>query len=253
MAIVDVSGLSLEYPIFDASAQSLRHSLIRRATRGRLQVENGRVTVRALNEISFELAAGDRVALIGGNGAGKSTLLRVLAGIYAPTAGRVTAMGRISTMFDITLGMDMDATGWENIHLCGVLWGMSPRELRQNQDRIGAFTELDDFLDMPVRTYSAGMRLRLAFAIATAQTPDIFLLDEVIGVGDAGFFEKAFGHLKAMVENSRVMVIALHAEELLRPLCNKAMWLEGGQIREFGDFDAVVRNYKAAVKAINAS
>jgi len=193
-----------------------------------------RVIVQALSEVSFSLGEGDRVALIGHNGAGKTTLLRVLAGIYRPVSGRVTTKGRIAPLFDVSLGMSPDSTGWENIRIRALYLGMKSDELAAKLDDIAAFTELGQFLDMPLRTYSLGMQTRLAFAVSTAIQPEILLLDEGIGAGDAAFIERANRRLDAFVARAGIMVLASHSPELVERLCSKALVMEHGQVRFFG-------------------
>src|SRR5262249_2229858 len=159
------------------------------------------------------------------------------------TRGTVEVSGRVSSMLDTQLGMSMDATGLENVRMCGVLWGLTSEEIDSGFDDITSFTELDEYLKMPVRTYSAGMRLRLAFAIATLRRPDILLLDEVIGVGDAAFFEKAYARLRSLVERSRILFVASHTNRILEDLCNKALWLHQGSLIALGDVHEVLAAY----------
>jgi ABC-type polysaccharide/polyol phosphate transport system ATPase subunit len=151
--------------------------------------------------------------------------------------------GRVSPMLDASLGMSMDATGLENIRMCGVLWGLTREEIEGSIDDVASFTELGEYLTMPVRTYSSGMRLRLAFAIATLRQPDILLLDEVIGVGDAAFFEKAYARLQGLVERSRILFVASHTNRILEELCNKVLWLHQGSLVALGDVNEVLASY----------
>ncbi len=236
--------VSLDLPIFDVSAQSLKRRVMRLGRRNRIAEDStGVVVVRSLDGVSLELRAGDRLGLIGHNGAGKSTLLRVLAGIYPPTAGTVEVRGRAVPLLDINLGMDEQSTGRQNIRLRGLLLGMGDTEIRAKTQDIADFTELGDYLDLPLRTYSSGMRLRLAFAIATAVDADILLLDEVVGVGDAGFQEKAAQRLKQLHDRAEIVVLAIHNPEIIRQTCNKALWLERGKLRRFGDAETVLSDY----------
>jgi ABC-type polysaccharide/polyol phosphate transport system ATPase subunit len=184
---ITLDHVGLDLPIFDVSGQSLKKRVLRAGRRNRIAEDNdGVVIVRALDDISFSLEAGDRLGLIGANGAGKSTLLRVMAGIYPPTAGSVRTQGKAVPLLDIALGMDDHSTGRQNIRLRGLLLGMSDAEIRAKSEEIAAFTELGDYLDLPLRTYSTGMRVRLGFAISTAVDAQILLLDEVLGVGTVG-------------------------------------------------------------------
>jgi ABC-2 type transport system ATP-binding protein/lipopolysaccharide transport system ATP-binding protein len=243
MAALSLENVSIDIPVYDMGSSSIRKSLLRSAIGSRFTQGDTTIVVNALKSISFEARDGDRIGLIGANGSGKTTLLRVLSGVYSPTRGSVVVDGRVSPMFDVALGMSPDATGYENIRICGVLWGLMPDEIRSRLPEIAEFTELGAFLDMPVRTYSAGMRLRLAFAIATARDPDILLLDEAIGAGDATFVNKAFARLSALVHRSSILVIASHSEGIIRKLCNKAIWLHNGSLEEFGNVENVLESY----------
>jgi lipopolysaccharide transport system ATP-binding protein len=219
---------------------------MRAATGGTLTRGDGdRVVIRALDHVSFGFRDGDRVALIGHNGSGKSTLLRVLAGAYEPVAGSLEIEGRIASMLSITLGMDTEATGYENIRLRGILFGMSDQELDRKKDEIAEFTELGEYLAMPMRTYSTGMMMRIAFGVATSLDAETILMDEWLSVGDAHFSEKADRRLNDFVSRAGVLVLASHSPELLRRTCNKAMLLERGRIRAIGDLDEVLEAYVA--------
>ena len=193
MAHIHFDSVSIEFPIFGMSAQSLKRQLLRVSTGGVLgkTEKQDLVTVKALKNVSFELKAGDRLGIIGHNGAGKSTLLRVISQIYEPSCGEVKVKGKVSALLDVAMGMDGESTGYENILIRGIFHGLSKREIKEKQDEIAEFTELGDYLAMPVRTYSTGMLLRLAFAVATSIKPEILVLDEVIGAGDAGFAKKS--------------------------------------------------------------
>src|SRR5258708_24877269 len=219
--------------------------VLSRAVGGRFAQAGSHVIVSALKNISFEAQHGDRVALVGHNGSGKSTLLRVLSEVYPPTRGTVRIEGRISPMFETTLGMSMDATGWDNIRICGRLWGLTRSQVEDSIADIVEFTELGDYLSVPVRTYSNGMMLRLAFAIATVRAPDIMLIDEVIGVGDARFFERAFARLRGVVERSSILFVASHADGILRLLCNKPVSLQNGTLMAYDDFEAVIAAHRS--------
>ncbi len=247
MVSVSLSNVSLDIPIYDVGASSLRKMVLSKTVGGRFAEAGNHINVHALKKVSFEAKDGDRIALVGTNGSGKSTLLRVMSHVYTATSGTVSINGQVSPMFDATLGMTMDATGYENIRICGRLWGLSSSQIEGSIEDIVNFTELGDYLDVPVRTYSTGMMLRLAFAIATVRDPEILLLDETIGVGDAAFFEKAFSRLKGVIARSRIIFVASHADGILRLLCNKAIWLHQGELVEFGDIDAVLKSYRGVV------
>jgi ABC-type polysaccharide/polyol phosphate transport system ATPase subunit len=205
------------------------------------------MTVKALEDVNLRFAPGDRVGIIGHNGAGKSTLLRLLAGIYEPTTGRRVVEGRVSSLFDLMLGFEPEASGWENIRYRGYLQGESRSSMRRKLDAIAAFTELGEFLDMPVRYYSSGMLVRLAFSIATAIDPEILLVDEVLGVGDKAFQEKARWRMKEIMAQARLMVAVSHDLESLSVLCDRGIWLDHGRVKRDGPIDDVIDAYERAV------
>jgi len=204
-------------------------------------------TVRALRGISLAIDPGERLGLIGPNGAGKTTLLKVMAGIYPPHRGTVLIAGRVCPLFEFATGFEMEATGWDNIRTRALLLGMSVREIESAIEEVGRFSELGDFLDMPVRCYSSGMLLRLAFATSTAVDPDILLLDEVMAAGDASFIERARARLDQMMERARIVVFATHALDLLPKMCERSIWLDHGQIVLDGPTADVVSAYLDAV------
>jgi ABC-type polysaccharide/polyol phosphate transport system ATPase subunit len=247
MASIILTDASVEIPVFAVGNNSLKTTLLRKAVGGKFAQTGSNLLINALNNVSIEVRDGERIGLVGRNGAGKTTLLRVLAGVYPPTSGAVQVIGRVSPMFDISLGMSPDATGLENIRVCGALWGLSRAEIAAGIDDIVEFTELGDYLKIPVRTYSAGMLLRLSFAIATLRQPEILLLDEVIGVGDAGFMAKARARLKQVVNRAQILVVSSHSEAIIRELCDKVVWLDKGSVAAFGPVDDVLAAYKASV------
>ncbi|MBR1219674.1 ABC transporter ATP-binding protein [Bradyrhizobium sp. U87765 SZCCT0131] len=231
MAYITISDLTVEFAIFGASSRSLKNSIIAQATGGKVTAgAHDIVVVRAIDALNLEIKDGDRIGLTGHNGSGKSTLLRVLSGIYKPTAGRIDIEGRVGTLLDPSAGMDLEATGYENIYLRGQLLGMSRREIESKLDDIAEFTELGDFLTLPMKTYSAGMAARLAFAISTARESDILLVDEGIGAGDAEFQKKAEQRIERLFEKTSIVLIASHAEELLNRFCNRRIRMEHGQL-----------------------
>ena len=244
MAEVNLTDVSVKFPVYDASTRSFKKHLIPRTVGGHISDTNSSGSlVTALDHLDLQLAHGDRVALIGHNGAGKSTLLRVIAGIYEPGAGRVIVDGQVAPLFDITLGMDSEATGHDNILLRGLFLGMSRAEIRARATEIAAFTELDGFLDLPIRTYSEGMRMRLAFAISTSISPDILLLDEGIAAGDASFMKKARTRLKAFASRAAIIVLASHSEQLIRQICTSGVLLEKGRLLAKGPIDEMIDTY----------
>jgi ABC-2 type transport system ATP-binding protein len=241
---ISLQNVSVDIPIFDVSRASLKKALLGRAIGGRFAESGSHLVVNALKNINFEAHDGDRVALVGDNGSGKSTLLRLVSKVYPPTSGTVNIIGNISPMFDATLGMSMDATGLENIQIAGTVWGMTRSQIKNSVDDIADFTELGDYLKMPIRTYSNGMMLRLAFAIATVRDPEILLIDEIIGVGDSVFFQKAYSRMQDFVKRSRIMMVAAHQDDMLRQFCNKAMWLSHGSLKEYGEIEIVLAAYR---------
>lgn len=246
MEYMSLNGVCVDFPVFDARGRSLKSTL---ANVARLnQGAHGAVNVKALSDINLSFVDGDRIGIVGSNGAGKSTLLRVMAGIYQPSSGVVTAKGDVSALLDLNLGMDDDSTGYQNIRLRGMLLGMSIDTIRDKEREIAEFTELGPYLNLPIRTYSSGMKVRLAFAISTAVEPDILLLDEVIGTGDASFIDKARSRLKELHDRSKVVVLASHANAMLSKFCDKGLWLDAGKVKEFGPIDEVINAYKASQK-----
>ncbi len=249
MASITVENVSVDFPIYGGGSRSLKKSVIRAGTGGRLARDAGdRLCVRALNDVSLQLEDGDRLGIIGPNGAGKTTLLRVLAGVYEPAYGAVRRDGQVSTLFDATLGMDMEATGYENIVLRGLFLGLRRREAREMMDEVADFTDLGNYLAMPVHTYSSGMRLRLGLAASTCFDPEILLMDEWIGMGDAHFLEKAERRMERFVGRSSILVIASHSETLIERLCTKAVLLDRGEVTAIGPADEVVNAYRTSSK-----
>jgi len=244
VAAVALKNVTVQIPIYDVGGSSLRKVILSKTVGGRFEQSGSHLVVDALKDVSFEAHDGDRIALVGNNGSGKSTLLRVLSDVYPATAGTVQVVGEVSPMFDATLGMSMDATGMENIWICGGLWGLSQTQIKDSLDDISEFTELGDYLNVPVRTYSTGMMLRLAFAIATVRDPEILLLDEVVGVGDLAFFEKAFRRLQGIIRRSQILFLASHIDDILRKVCNKAIWLDHGKLVQYGEFEKVIAAYR---------
>jgi len=247
---LSLDNVSVSFPIYHGGSRSLKKSLLFRGSGGQLASDaSHRITVEALRNVSMEFRTGDRVALIGNNGAGKTTLLRVMAGIYEPVTGVVKSRGRISPMFDISLGIDGDISGYDNIRLRGLILGLPAREIEERMADIAEFTELGDYLDIPVRTYSSGMMTRLTFAVATCFSPEILLMDEWIVAGDAGFLAKAQHRVEAFVEQAGILVLASHSTEICRRWCNKAVWMERGEVKMAADISAVVDSYNSVAVA----
>ncbi len=220
----------------------LLHGLFRRSKQATFEV-------RALDHLSLRIEEGDRIGVIGHNGAGKSTLLKLLAGIYPPTSGRRQVRGRISSLFEIGLGFEHDATGWQNITYRGYLQGESPKSVRRKMQAIADFSELGEFLEMPVRYYSAGMLVRLAFSIATAIEPDILLVDEVLSAGDLAFQTKARERIRSLMCSARAVIVVSHDLGALAQLCDRVLWLDHGAARRFGPKQEVIAAYTESFAA----
>jgi ABC-type polysaccharide/polyol phosphate transport system ATPase subunit len=249
VASISFSNVSLDFPILHVGHFSFKKRILSTATGGLIMNGSYRVpVVQALSGVSGAFAAGDRVGIIGANGAGKSTLLRTLAGIYEPDEGSVCAEGRIMALLDIGLGFNLNMTGRENIRMQGMFLGYQPAQIESLSAEIEEFTELGDFLDLPVRTYSAGMQMRLSLGVATAFRPDILLMDEWLLTGDTAFLVKAQARLENFVARAPILVLASHSETIVRQWCTKAMYLKGGQLRYFGDVDHAFREYNQDVQ-----
>lgn len=205
-------------------------------------------SVHALQNLNLTFHDGERIAIVGHNGAGKSSLLKMLAGIYPPASGKLTVEGRISSMFELATGFEMEASGWDNMYLRGLMLGESPSAMKAKMKEIAAFSELGEFLDMPVKYYSSGMFIRLAFSVSTAIEPDILLLDEVVAAGDAGFIEKATQRLHEMVHIAKIMIYVTHSMEQAVQMCNRCIWLERGVLMMDGTPEEVTQAYLESVK-----
>ncbi len=244
LPFIKLDRVSIEYPVYSADSRSLKRSLLHFSSAGRIGLSaNQHIVVRALNDISLHLMHGDRVGLIGVNGAGKTSLLRTLAGVYEPIRGSIEINGRVASLFNLTLGMDPEATGYENIMIRGLILGLTQSQIKDKREEIKEFSELGTFLDMPLRTYSSGMMMRLAFAISTSVVPEILLLDEWISVGDAGFLRKAEKRARALVSEVGILVVASHQTLLLEHICNRVVWLDGGAVRDDGPAKQVLADY----------
>ena len=244
MASIEFNNVSVDFPIYNASGRSLKTSLLQAATGGRINTDKqGLVIVKALEGLTFKFVDGDHVGILGHNGAGKSTLLRLLSSVYFPSVGSVNIVGEVGSLIDISLGIDHEATGRENIYVRACLLGLSKAEINKHIDAIIDFSELGDFIDMPVRTYSSGMHLRLAFSVSTVIHPEILLMDEWLSIGDEGFKHKAELRMKELVETTNILVIASHSKEQILQTCNRAIWLEHGKIKMDADVKSVVQAY----------
>jgi lipopolysaccharide transport system ATP-binding protein len=244
MAKIRFDNVCVEFPIFNANGRSLTSRLLEVATGGRLDKDpSGRVLVRALEGINFEIVEGERVGLLGHNGAGKSTMLRVLSRVYHPQGGTAKIDGHVTSLIDISLGINPEASGRENIYVRGTLLGLTKSEIKGKFDEILEFSELGNFIEMPVRTYSSGMHLRLAFAVSTVLKPEILLMDEWLSIGDESFRAKAEQRLTNLVESAKILVIASHSRELIETTCTRAIWMEHGQIQMDGPAHHVAAAY----------
>jgi ABC-type polysaccharide/polyol phosphate transport system ATPase subunit len=245
MAIIDIQNVSVEFPVYNLSARSFKKRFLRVATGGAVVEDaNQHVLVSALKNITLTARDGDRIGLIGHNGSGKSTFLRLLSRIYEPTTGDIHIDGNISPLLDIMHGIEAEFTGYENIVARGTVLGLSRKQIDERIQDITEFSGLGDYLALPIRTYSSGMRVRLAFAISTSIKPDILLIDEVFGAGDADFMAKARARMQALLQQSSIVVMATHSDELIREFCNKALLLSGGHIKYFGDVEEAMKLYR---------
>ena len=244
LAKISLSRASVEIPVFNSASRSLTNSLMSAATGGLLTThKGGHVSIRALSEISLELNPGDRLGVIGHNGSGKSTLLRLLAGIYSPTSGTISISGTIASLMSISLGINQDNTGRENIYIRGKLMGLSKKQIDEKIEEIVAFSDLGAYINLPVRTYSSGMALRLAFSVATTIRADIIIMDEWLSVGDEAFKDRAQARLNELVDESEILVIASHSRDLIERTCNRVLWLEHGLVKMLGDTKEVTQAY----------
>lgn len=242
-ASISLDDVWLEYPIYGARGRSFKDQALHLASGGRVSRKET-TRVQALKRINLRLDEGDRIGLVGTNGAGKTSLLRVFAGALYPARGRVRRVGSTSTLFDVFLGMNGEATGWDNITLRGLFLGLAPHDIRALTDDIAAFSGLSpDQLSRPVRTYSSGMMLRLAFSVVTCISPEILLMDEWIWVSDAEFGDRAQRRLMDMIQRAKILVIATHADYLIRYMCSKAAYLRDGEIVAVGPVDDILAMY----------
>ena len=242
-----LESVTVDFSVYNTNTRSLRNRLLHHGTGGRIARGAGRrLLVRALEGVTLAFEHGDRVALIGPNGSGKTTLLRVLAGAYEPTYGRVYRHGRTASLLSVSLGINPEATGYENIVTRGLFLGLLPEQVRERMDEIAEFTELGDYLAMPVHTYSAGMRLRLAFAVCTCFDPEILLMDEWLGLADRAFVEKAQHRLRGFVERAGILVLASQNAGLVRGVCSTGVLLDAGSVRARGPIADVLQEYKRA-------
>jgi ABC-2 type transport system ATP-binding protein/lipopolysaccharide transport system ATP-binding protein len=250
MAFIKLRNVSVEFPIYQGGSRSLKKALLASSTKRNLARDAfDRINVKALNHLTLDIHDGDRYALIGLNGAGKTTLLKVLAGIFKPTTGRMLAAGQVSALIDPAVGLNLEATGTENIILRGMFMGVHPRDMRARVAEIADFTELGEYLDMPVRTYSSGMMVRLAFGVSTCLPPEILIMDEWLSAGDVHFLDKARRRMESFVRSSSIMVLASHSMPLLEEWCNRGILLDHGHMVSEGPIKDVISAYMDREKA----
>ncbi|HEF4759234.1 TPA: ABC transporter ATP-binding protein [Pseudomonas putida] len=238
---ISLSSVNLHYAAVaykDRSVKSLMAGLLRKRPQN-----TGILDIHALKDVSVEIGSGERVGLLGHNGAGKSTFLKTVAGLYPISGGTLTVEGQVRSLFDLSLGFEPDATGRENILYRGLLLGLSPRFMRQKEEEIVAFAGLGEFIDYPIKTYSAGMQVRLAFAISTTVGGDILLLDEVIGAGDANFMSKAKARISSLIEQAEILVLASHDFGALKSICTRGLVFHHGALVFDGGIDDAIAEY----------
>ena len=243
MSLIDLENVDLEYPIIPHRRLTLKDFVLRGLFRQRPQP----TLVRALRGVSLSVSDGERVGIIGRNGAGKSTLLRAVAGVYPVARGQRRVKGTIHSLFDIAVGFEPDATGWQNIFYRSYLQGETPREVQAKLHAIGAFSELGEFLDLPLRTYSTGMTMRLAFSVATSGDPEILLLDEFFSTGDLGFQKKGEERMRTFIQRAHIVLMVGHNLSFLEKFCNRVLWMHQGQIIADGPAPEIIRRYVQAL------
>lgn len=244
MSFISLKNVTVDIPIYNSQSRSLKKTFMGIASGDRIGLsEKGFSIVRSLNNINLEIKDGERIGLLGPNGAGKSTLLRVLGGAYIPTGGEALIEGKVGSLIDVSLGIDTESTGIENIYLRAALLQIPKKIVDDQLDSIISFTELGEFINMPVRTYSSGMHMRLAFAVSTMIRPEILLMDEWLSVGDLNFQKKAEKRLNDLIKRSSILVIASHSRQLIEKCCSRAILLENGQIKLDGPADTVCASY----------
>ena len=231
MASIELKDVIVDFPIYNANTRSFKNTVLKATIGGKVDIYEQNINIRALDGIAFTLKDGDRLGLVGHNGAGKSTLLRLLGKVYIPCAGTARIEGSIGSLIAISLGIDQEATGRENIYIRGSLLGLKKQEIEQKIGQIIELCDLGSFIDLPIRTYSTGMQMRLAFAVSTMIRPDILIMDEWLSVGDESFRSKAESRMVDLVNNAQILIIASHSKELIKNTCNRVIWLEHGKIK----------------------
>ena len=239
-----LTDVAVDFPIFNAYSLSLKNRILSSVTGGMIdRKHDGTVVVHALRNLDLKISSGERVGLIGHNGAGKTTLLRLLSGVYYPTSGTAKISGECVSLINISLGIDQEATGRENIKMRSAIMGFSPKQTSLMMDEIIEFSGLGDFIDMPFRTYSSGMQLRLAFSVSTCVSPQILIMDEWLSTGDEEFRHKATERMKQIVDATEILILASHSKQLLLDNCNRVIWLENGNLKMDGCAEEVTSKY----------
>lgn len=242
MSDIYVEDLSIRFRVYHDSSPSLKSyfaSLFK--SRGKQEYSE----FWAVNNVSFSMESGDRVGIIGHNGAGKSTLLKALCRVYEPSAGRVSVNGRVAPLLELGAGFHPEFTGRENIYLNGAILGYTREQIRAIEDEVIEFAEVDEFIDTPVKYFSTGMYMRLAFSLATAMHPDILVLDEIFAGGDAAFLKKAKARMHAIIDRANIMIMVSHDHELIRSLCNRVLWMDHGSLIRDGEPNEIIDLYLA--------
>lgn len=236
---IDVNHVDLTFEIQNEKIDTLKESCINFIKGHRSQ----KIKIHALKDISFQIYKGEKVGIIGYNGAGKSTLLNVISGIYPPNKGKVTTYGKISPLLSLGAGFDHNFSGRRNILLNGAVLGYSKEFIESKLDEIIEFSELGDFIDIPIKNYSSGMLAKLGFSIATAVEPDILIVDEILGVGDINFQKKSRDKIKSLMDGGTTVLFVSHSIPQVRELCDKAIWIDNGYLKEIGEVNKVCDNY----------
>jgi len=243
---IEIQNVTLRYPVGPFVRGSLKSGLMR--VFGHREENKAIEYVDALRGLDLTITLGERVGIVGRNGSGKSTMLRMLAGIYPVKTGLVRVVGQIGTLLDIGLGFEPESTGRENIYYRGIAMGHSPARLKEVEQEIIDFADIGQFIDLPMRTYSAGMQVRLGFAISTQLSPDVLLIDEIFGAGDALFQERAYGRIMEVVHHAGIVVLATHDVPLVEKLCTRVIWLDSGQVIRDGPTAAVMPQFRAFMR-----
>ena len=238
-SIITVDNVSMRFRMDKNKTTSLKEWVVTHLL-GKQQYEE----FSALRDVSFEVKRGEIVGIIGRNGAGKSTLLKVISGIFKPTSGKVVTAGRVAPMLELGSGFDMELSGHDNIFLNGAILGFSEEFLKSKYDEIVAFSELGEFIDMPLKTYSSGMLARLAFSVATMIEPEILIVDEILSVGDAAIQEKSRTRMMSMMSGGTTVLFVSHSLQQIREMCDRVIWLEHGEIRMLGETNTVCEAYE---------